>query len=104
MRQTQERSDGSGPLRFRGEESVLAARIIAASNALVGMVSPRAWRSAMPIDDALENLRTASGVQFDPKVIEALLTYVEVRGGRDLLGGLTRRQTSLGDGFGIKKA
>jgi HD-GYP domain-containing protein (c-di-GMP phosphodiesterase class II) len=37
------------------------------------MTSDRAYRKALPVQEALRRLREASGTQFDPGVVEAFL-------------------------------
>jgi HD-GYP domain-containing protein (c-di-GMP phosphodiesterase class II) len=40
------------------------------------MTSDRAYRSAMPNADALEELRTCAGSQFDARVVDAFVAVV----------------------------
>ena len=37
------------------------------------MTSDRPYRMAMPLEDAVEELRRCAGIQFDPDVVQALL-------------------------------
>jgi diguanylate cyclase (GGDEF)-like protein/putative nucleotidyltransferase with HDIG domain len=68
-----ERFDGAGyPDRLRGEEIPLGARIIHVADALDSMLTTRIYRSARPAEDALEELRRASGSQFCPRCVAAL--------------------------------
>lgn len=83
LRQLQEHWDGSGgPKGLKGEEIVLAARIVAVANAFVAMVSPRAYRPGVGFDQATETLLSQSGKAFDRRVVSALVNYLENRGGR----------------------
>ena len=82
LRQWQERWDGSGPLGLRGEETLVAARIIAVANAFIGMISPRSWRHAIPIESATKTLLEQADTHFDRRVVIALMNYVENRNGR----------------------
>ena len=67
-----ERWDGGGyPNGLAGEGIPLAARIAALADALDAMTSERAHRPARPWDEAVEEIRSASGGQFDPAVVEA---------------------------------
>jgi diguanylate cyclase (GGDEF)-like protein/putative nucleotidyltransferase with HDIG domain len=69
-----ERFDGSGyPDGLQGEEIPLAARILSVADALDAMISDRPYRKALPVQLALEEIRTESGRQFCPKVVDALL-------------------------------
>jgi HD-GYP domain-containing protein (c-di-GMP phosphodiesterase class II) len=77
VRCTHEAWDGSGyPDGLRGAEIPLTARIVAVADAFDAMVSPRAYRSALPRREAVRRLRSGAGVQFDPQVVEATLTVV----------------------------
>ena len=74
LRQAQEHMDGSGPLQLQGDAILVSARIIAAANAVVGMLSPRAYRKPMALAEAIKQLQT--NAQFDPKVVAALSNYL----------------------------
>jgi HD-GYP domain-containing protein (c-di-GMP phosphodiesterase class II) len=77
VRHHHERWDGGGyPDGIAGETIPLAARIICACDAYSAMTTNRSYRPAMPVADALAELRRCSGVQFDPDVVHALLTIV----------------------------
>jgi HD-GYP domain-containing protein (c-di-GMP phosphodiesterase class II) len=65
----QEHYDGSGyPRGLRGDEIPLGARIIAVVDAYVAMRTDRPYRRAMSAGEALEQLRSGIGTQFDPVV------------------------------------
>ncbi|MDQ3758937.1 MAG: hypothetical protein M3331_03205 [Actinomycetota bacterium] len=51
--------------------------MIAACDAFNAMTTDRPYRKAMPISDALAELRSESGKQFDPDVVAALVGLVE---------------------------
>jgi GAF domain-containing protein len=69
-----ERWDGAGyPDGISGARIPLASRIISVCDAFGAMTCDRPYRAAMPADDALEEIRSASGTQFDPSVVEALM-------------------------------
>lgn len=83
LRQAQAHWDGSGqPAGLAGDAIVVSARVIAVANALIGMISDRAFRQALSIDDAIENLMKGSGKAFDRRVVAALVNYLDNRGGR----------------------
>jgi HD-GYP domain-containing protein (c-di-GMP phosphodiesterase class II) len=83
LRQAQERWDGSGqPNGLKGEEILVTARIIAVSNALVGMISDRAFRQGMSIDAAIDILFRETGKAYDRRVVAALVNYLDNRDGR----------------------
>jgi putative nucleotidyltransferase with HDIG domain len=78
VRSSHERWDGKGyPDGLAGEAIPLAARIVAAADALDAMTSSRSYRAALPLDLALEVLRVEAGRQFDPRAISALCEVVE---------------------------
>ena len=73
-----ERWDGGGyPDGLTGEETPLAARIICGCDAYNAMTTDRAYRAAMPVTEALAELRACSGTQFDPAVVDAIVSVVE---------------------------
>jgi HD-GYP domain-containing protein (c-di-GMP phosphodiesterase class II) len=82
IRQWQEKWDGSGKLGLKAEEILVSARIIAVANAFIGMVSPRSWRDAMPINAANKFLLEQAGSYFDRGAVIALVNYVENQSGR----------------------
>lgn len=93
LRQTRENWDGSGPQQLKGEQILISARIVAAANAFVGMVSPRSYRKAMSVDDALDELMKGRDTAFDRKVIIALANYIDNHGGRAMIANLAKGPT-----------
>ena len=78
VRSHHERWDGRGyPDGLRGEDIPVAARVITACDAFNAMTTDRPYRAALPITDAIGELRAEAGRQFDPGVVEALITIVE---------------------------
>lgn len=76
--QKQELMDGSGyPRGLRGDEILLTARILAVANAFVALVSPRAYRDAVPIAQALDQLLEESKGKYDRHVVAALFHLAE---------------------------
>ena len=85
LRQVRERWDGAGEPDGRGgDEILLPARVVAAANAFVAMISPRAWRPGMSIDEAIDRLMAEVGGAFDRRVVAALINRLDNRGGRDV--------------------
>ncbi len=74
VRSCHERYDGNGyPDGLSGEEIPLIARIVACGDAFNAMTSDRSYRKAMPLEEAVAELRRGSGTQFDPRVVDALI-------------------------------
>jgi diguanylate cyclase (GGDEF)-like protein/putative nucleotidyltransferase with HDIG domain len=73
IRHHHEHWDGSGyPDRLAGEDIPLGARIIHVADALDSMLTTRIYRAARPAEDALEEVRGATGKQFCPRTVAAL--------------------------------
>jgi diguanylate cyclase (GGDEF)-like protein len=98
VRSTHERYDGRGyPDGLAGTDIPLIARIVAVCDAYDAMITTRAYRDARSRPWAIAELRSCSGTQFDPDVVEAVIgsldaedasTHVETR----LPGGLARNR------------
>jgi diguanylate cyclase (GGDEF)-like protein/PAS domain S-box-containing protein len=72
-----ERWDGTGyPKGLKGKEIPLQARIIAIVDAYDAMTSERAYRSALPEEVAIEELRRNAGTQFDPEITRIFIEKV----------------------------
>ncbi len=94
-----ERFDGTGyPDGLRGEEIPLGARIISVADAFESMTSDRPYRKAMPVEDALAELRHNAGRQFDPRVVEVFLRLADE--GKIELEWSQSRVIALTDRFG----
>jgi PAS domain S-box-containing protein len=94
LRQLQERVDGTGyPAGLAGEAILLSARILSVANAFVSMVSPRAWRDAIGMDQAMDLLHQERDRAFDRRVVAALEHALENRGGRSAWAGFAARPT-----------
>ncbi|MBI2264497.1 MAG: HD domain-containing protein [Armatimonadetes bacterium] len=77
----QERYDGSGyPKGLRGEEIHIFGRIIAVADTFDAMSKPRVYRKEFPIPECISEIKRGSGVQFDPKVVEAFLSVLTKEG------------------------
>jgi len=81
IRQLGETWGGTGPLGLKEGEILLGARILAVANVFVGMVSPRAYRGAMPFQQAADILMEQTGTKYDRKPVTALINFLENRGG-----------------------
>jgi HD-GYP domain-containing protein (c-di-GMP phosphodiesterase class II) len=80
VRHAHERWDGSGyPDGLAGEDIPLGARIVFACDAYDAMISDRPYRAGMTEQAARAELRAGAGIQFDPKVVKALLEVTDGR-------------------------
>ena len=74
-----DRYDGKGLNQTTaGEKIPLGSRIIALADAFDAMISDRPYRSAMPIEKALGEIKAYSGTQFDPLIVEAFLRLPDI--------------------------
>lgn len=68
-----ERWDGRGyPRGLEGEQIPLGARIFIIADAWDAMTSDRPYRRAIPVEQAVQEIRDNRGTQFDPTVTDAL--------------------------------
>ncbi|MEX2196424.1 MAG: HD-GYP domain-containing protein [Thermoleophilaceae bacterium] len=73
-----ERWDGAGyPDGLAGELIPLPARIVFCCDAYNAMTTTRVYRKAMPVEEALTELRENAGSQFDPLVVAGLTRVIE---------------------------
>jgi putative nucleotidyltransferase with HDIG domain len=80
VRASHERFDGGGyPDGLAGHAIPLESRIISCCDAFSAMTTDRSYRKARPTEEALEELRACAGTQFDPLVVEAVVTVVRRR-------------------------
>lgn len=78
IRAHHERLDGGGyPDGLLGEQIPEEARIIAVADAYDAMTSDRRYRHKIVRELVLEELRSCSGKQFDPRVVTAFLDIME---------------------------
>ena len=74
VRSAHEHYDGSGyPDGLVGDAIPLGARIVLACDAFHAMTTDRPYRKALGVEEARRRLVEASGSQFDPQVVDALL-------------------------------
>ncbi|GEM_PF-415047 len=86
VRHHHERYDGTGyPDGLAGNEIPLAARIIAVTDAFDAMTCERPYRQARTDEEALVELRTEAGAQFDPQMVRLFCELV-MAGATDAVG------------------
>jgi HD-GYP domain-containing protein (c-di-GMP phosphodiesterase class II) len=73
-----ENHDGTGyPYKLAGDRIPLAARIVHVADAFDAMVTHRHYRNALPLRDAIRELRVNAGTQFDPVITLVMLKIIE---------------------------
>lgn len=73
----QEHWDGTGyPDQLKKEDIPLASSIIAVAEAFTVMTAELPYRTAVNIEEALENIKESAGKQFAPEVVEAFVEGV----------------------------
>ncbi|MFC2006174.1 CHASE2 domain-containing protein [Chloroflexota bacterium] len=82
-----ERYDGTGyPDGLIGNNIPLGARLISVADTFDSMTSDRAYRAAMSIDDALNELHKCSGTQLCPVAVEAFISAFNIATKKSLYG------------------
>ena len=73
-----ERYDGNGyPEGLKGEDIPLEARILGVADAFAAMTADRPYSEALPLEEALEEIRRGAGTQFDPYLVVVFLSIVK---------------------------
>lgn len=89
-----ERFDGTGyPSGLAENDIPYGARIIAVADSLSAMMQDRPYRKAMSFENCLVELQNFSGSQFDPLVVDALVSSDKEIGG--LMRSLKKKKTEL---------
>ncbi len=68
---------GGYPASLAGDAIPYGARILAVADALEAMTSSRPYREEMSLRHGAERLKSGSGTQFDPAIVEVMLKVVE---------------------------
>ncbi|HUR83986.1 MAG TPA: HD-GYP domain-containing protein [Solirubrobacteraceae bacterium] len=78
VRASHERWDGKGyPDGTAGEDTPLAARIVAVADTFSAITTTRSYRKAQSPEAAMAELRRCAGTQFDPTVVDAVVAVLE---------------------------
>lgn len=78
IRSHHERFDGSGyPDGLSGSSIPFGARILAVADAFEAMTSDRPYRSGLSFNDALGELESHSGTQFDPLIVNSCIRAIQ---------------------------
>jgi diguanylate cyclase (GGDEF)-like protein len=80
VRSTHERYDGGGyPDGLAGERIPLPARIVFACDAYHAMIADRPYAPGITEAEVRKELRRNAGTQFDPRVVDALISVLDAR-------------------------
>ncbi len=72
-----EHYDGNGyPYGLKGEEIPLGSRIIAIADAYDSMISNRAYRKSLSVQEALDIIEQGAGKQFDPALVQVFKNII----------------------------
>ncbi|MGL6280244.1 MAG: diguanylate cyclase [Gaiella sp.] len=78
VRHHHERWDGAGyPDELAGEEIPLEARIVAVADTYSALTHDRVYRGATAASEALAEIVSQAGSQFDPRCVDALVAVIE---------------------------
>jgi PAS domain S-box-containing protein len=73
-----ERFDGSGyPRGLEGDKIPVEGRIAAVGDVFDALTHDRVYRPAMPLEEAVDLMRRASGAHFDPEVLDCFLDAMD---------------------------
>jgi HD-GYP domain-containing protein (c-di-GMP phosphodiesterase class II) len=87
IRYHHERIDGKGyPLGLKGNEISLHARIMCVADAFDAMTSMRSYKQGMTMKEAVEEMRSCAGTQFDAKVVETFVQALVKKYGPEFQG------------------
>jgi diguanylate cyclase (GGDEF)-like protein/putative nucleotidyltransferase with HDIG domain len=80
VRAHHEKWDGTGyPYGLVGEAIPVGARILSVVDCLDALASDRQYRRALPLEEAMQVVKSESGKAFDPRVVEILVErYLEL--------------------------
>jgi response regulator RpfG family c-di-GMP phosphodiesterase len=78
IRSHHERWDGGGyPDGLTAEETPMVARVVAAADTFHAIVSHRSYRGGAIPGKAVQEIKGLAGIQFDPKVVDAIVSLWE---------------------------
>lgn len=70
-----ERWDGRGyPQRLTGDDIPLSGRIVSVVDVFDALTHERTYKKAWSVEDALAEIQRNAGTQFDPKIVDALMS------------------------------
>jgi putative nucleotidyltransferase with HDIG domain len=66
-----EQYDGSGYYRLKGDDIPLGARVVAVADAFDAITTDRPYQKGRSTREAMQQIESGSGQQFDPEVVDA---------------------------------
>jgi PAS domain S-box-containing protein/putative nucleotidyltransferase with HDIG domain len=73
-----ERFDGKGyPSGLKGDKIPLPARILSVADTYDSIISDRPYRKSSEQEEAIKEIKSCSGTQFDPSVVDALVNVIK---------------------------
>lgn len=73
-----EKWDGSGyPCGLKGDDIPMSARFMAIADVFDALVSPRCYKSPIPLEDAFNIIKEGSGKHFDPILVTCFMELSE---------------------------
>ncbi len=79
--QHHERYDGRGyPNNLKGSEISLKSRILSVVDTFDAMITDRPYRNALTMEKVCDELKTHSGTQFDPYVVQMFMEMLKSKG------------------------
>jgi len=79
--QHHERMDGSGyPKGLKGKDIMIEARILGVADVVEAICYPRSYRSALTIEQAMEEMRKNKGILYDATVVAACISIFKETG------------------------
>ena len=72
-----EKWDGSGyPAGKKGEEIPFVGRVCSICDVFDSLTSPRSYKKAWPVEEAIDEIKNQSGKGFDPDLVNLFLAYL----------------------------
>jgi diguanylate cyclase (GGDEF)-like protein/putative nucleotidyltransferase with HDIG domain len=102
VRSHHEKFDGTGyPDGLVGEQIPIGARILSAVDCLDALASPRQYREAIPLEEAMRIVAQESGKSYDPKIVAILqrrFRELELKAKAEAGGSIRFSSIHAGDG------
>ncbi len=92
-----ERYDGKGyPQGLKGAEIPIGARIVSVVDSFIAMISERAYRKSMSVEQAVSEIEANRSTQFDPAVVDSFLRVIRRKEIIEKLQALSKQRLAKG--------